>query len=198
MPKLLPYMILKDFLHEGLASEILSYAIQNEGKYIDSMVYDKGEAVVSASRISKTFQDLGEYEPVIREHILAKLPEINEALKIAAFEVSEVEIQLAAHGDGALFTTHIDTMVHERKQRPRVISAVYYMHTTPKQFSGGDLRMHPLPVGDEPAEPVDVSPDHNTLLVFPSFAPHEVLPVHAPGVPFGGWRFAVNCWIHRA
>ncbi len=191
-------MRITNFLSEGLSTEILNYAIDHEDRFQDSTVYENGETSVSKSRVSKTYGDLGKYGDVMQKKILTAFPEIAQQLQIAPFEVGEIELQLAAHGDGALFVAHIDTLVHERKVKPRIISLVYYLHSDPKQFSGGHLRMHPLPIGDEPAEPVDIAPDHNLLLAFPSFAPHEVLPVHAPDLAFKDWRFAVNCWIHRA
>ena len=60
------------------------------------------------------------------------------------------------------------------------------------------MRLHTIDIGDEDIQPKDISPDNNSLLAFPSFSPHEVLPVIAPGVEFEDWRFAVNCWIHKA
>ena len=51
--------------------------------------------------------------------------------------------------------------------------------------------------GGAAAPHVDIVPETDTLVVFPSWMSHEVLPVR---VPSGAWidrRFTINCWIHR-
>ncbi len=199
MAKLFPFLQIHDFLSDKLSKEILDYAEARQADFSPSTTSSGGGmAMVTNQRISMTLKDLAEFGPAIRENILAIAPGIIEQLKISPFEIGEIELQLAAHGDGALFVTHIDTGVHEKSEKPRIISLVYYLHTQPKQFSGGHLRMHTLPIGEDDVQPVDITPDHNSLIAFPSFAPHEVLPVVAPNVAFKDWRFAVNCWIHRA
>jgi Rps23 Pro-64 3,4-dihydroxylase Tpa1-like proline 4-hydroxylase len=77
-----------------------------------------------------------------------------------------------------------------------VISAVYYFHTLPKAFSGGALRLHSLAASGKLGTFVDVEPDCDTLIFFPSWFPHEVLPVHCPSGRFMDSRFAINCWVH--
>jgi len=198
MAKLFPYMHLQNFLSDELSAEILAYGISKEHDFEPSQIYVKGVVDLSGFRISSTLRRLGPYESIVQDKLREIIPRMNAELQIARFEVGEIEVQLAAHGDGALFGRHIDTMVHEKSDQPRVISAVYYLHSNPKKFDGGNLRLHTIPIGEEDIQPKDISPDHNSLLVFPSFAPHEVLPVIAPGVEFKDWRFAVNCWIHKA
>ena len=63
--------------------------------------------------------------------------------------------------------------------------------TTPKGFSGGDLRIGSL-TSDEV---VDIEPEHNKLVIFPSFVPHEVLRIDRPSGRFADSRFAVNLWL---
>jgi Rps23 Pro-64 3,4-dihydroxylase Tpa1-like proline 4-hydroxylase len=78
-----------------------------------------------------------------------------------------------------------------------MLSAVYYFHRMPKAFSGGCLRLHRI--GARPGDiGMDVTPIDNSLVVFPSWAPHEVLPVRCLSGAFGDSRFAVNCWVYRA
>jgi Rps23 Pro-64 3,4-dihydroxylase Tpa1-like proline 4-hydroxylase len=74
-----------------------------------------------------------------------------------------------------------------------VLSGVYYFHRRPRAFTGGELRLYAI--GD-PDRFVDIEPTHNTLLVFPSWAPHEVRPVSCPTGQFMDSRFAINCWLH--
>ncbi len=104
-----------------------------------------------------------------------------------------------AHGDGAFYKRRIDTLTdrYGDLDRIRVLSGVYYFNAEPKAFSGGALRLYAI--GGKPDENfVNVEPLNNWLLVFPSWAPHEVMPISCPSRRFVDSRFAVNCWICRA
>jgi len=68
----------------------------------------------------------------------------------------------------------------------------------PKAFSGGVLRLHSLAASGHQGTFVDIPPDYDTLVFFPSMFPHEVLPVKSPSGKFMDSRFAINCWIYQA
>jgi len=81
----------------------------------------------------------------------------------------------------AFFTEHCDTVVDGRKLAVgRLISAVYYFHRLPKSLSGGVLRIYPLTGRAKSDAFVEVEPSNDTLVFFPSWFPHEVLPVSCP------------------
>lgn len=199
MAKLFPYLLVNDFLEPELNQEILDFAVEKESEFIATPISRGGMNVPDESIcVSVTLYDMGRLQEKLDEKFRSMVPEMISHLKISPFTAGRIDLHLAAHGDGAFFSNHIDTIVHKDKETPRVISAIYYLHTSPKQFTGGELRLHPLPFGPDSDEPVDVAPDNNKLLVFPSFAPHEVLRINAPGVEFKNWRFALNCMIHKA
>jgi Rps23 Pro-64 3,4-dihydroxylase Tpa1-like proline 4-hydroxylase len=60
------------------------------------------------------------------------------------------------------------------------------------------LRLHRIGsrAGEEGG--ADIAPEPNSLVLFPSWAPHEVLLVRCPSGRFEDSRFAINCWIYRA
>jgi hypothetical protein len=87
-----------------------------------------------------------------------------------------------------------DIVIRPGMTNYRVISAVYYFHRLPKSFSGGVLRIHPI--GGEPASFVDIEPANDKLIFFPSWVPHEVMPVVCPSGRFEDSRFALNCWVY--
>jgi SM-20-related protein len=190
-------MHIQNFFSDELNAEILAYAVKRQLDFKPSVIYAGGVQKISESRISLTLKDLGPYKCIFQESIMKMIPVLVEGLKISRFEAGDIEVQFAAHGDGALFLPHIDTAVHKKTETPRVISAVYYFHSSPRKFEGGNLRLHTIPIGKENQKPKDITPDNNSLLAFPSFAPHEVLPVKAPEADFKDWRFAANCWIHK-
>jgi Rps23 Pro-64 3,4-dihydroxylase Tpa1-like proline 4-hydroxylase len=101
-----------------------------------------------------------------------------------------------AHGDGAFFTRHFDTIRanDSDQKRIRVLSGVYYFNAEPKAFTGGALRLHAIG-GKEGENFVDIEPARNSLVVFLSWAPHEVLPVSCPSKRFIDSRFAINYWV---
>jgi Rps23 Pro-64 3,4-dihydroxylase Tpa1-like proline 4-hydroxylase len=138
----------------------------------------------------------------------ALLPQLEQATRCKS-EAAAVELELAAHGDGAHFHAHLD-IPNGKHRKPlgaepgmdRILSAVYYFHREPKAFSGGDLRLfrfgaHPAdgPVAEE--DRVDIAPLQNSLVAFPSWALHEVRPIQCPSQAFEDYRFAINCWYCR-
>jgi Rps23 Pro-64 3,4-dihydroxylase Tpa1-like proline 4-hydroxylase len=108
-----------------------------------------------------------------------------------------LENELVAHGDGAFYKRHIDTKTadYQDVERIRVLSGVYYFYTEPKAFTGGALRLYTIG-GKEGENFVDIEPVRNSLIVFLSWVPHEVLLTYCPSKRFVDSRFAINCWIH--
>jgi Rps23 Pro-64 3,4-dihydroxylase Tpa1-like proline 4-hydroxylase len=81
---------------------------------------------------------------------------------------------------------------------------VYYFHRKPKAFFGGQLRLYPLIkaeagayVDAEAGAYVDIEPQSDSVVFFPSWFPHEVLPVHCESGAFADGRFSINCWCHK-
>jgi hypothetical protein len=190
-----PFRALSDFLAPADVARLLDYAEANEAAFTPTQVGVGGKGRVDTSfRVSRACRDLGETSLLLTERLKAVAPELVADLKMTPFETSRVELQLVAHGDGAFYRRHIDTQTTSDTQNLRVLSGVYYLNRAPKRFSGGALRFYAI--GDE-GRFVDVEPVHNTLVVFPAWVPHEVLPVSCPSGDFMDSRFAVNCWLHR-
>lgn len=190
-----PVRVLTDFLAPAEAARLLDYAGANEGEFKPTLVGvgDKGR-VEPSFRVSRAARALGETGPLLDRRLRDIAPELIAALRLSPFEVSQVELQLVAHGDGAFYRRHIDTQTMVDVTHLRVLSGVYYVHRAPKGFSGGALRL--FAIGDE-RRFLDIEPAHNTLVVFPAWAPHEVRPVSCPSSDFMDSRFAVNCWLRK-
>lgn len=117
-----------------------------------------------------------------------------------------VELELVADGDGAHFVRHSDIPTgpgrrplggDAKGQQDRLLSGVYYFHREPKAFSGGALRLHRFGGVDVPEDWVDVEPEQNSFVAFPTWAPHEVRPISCPSRDFADSRLAVNAWLCR-
>jgi Rps23 Pro-64 3,4-dihydroxylase Tpa1-like proline 4-hydroxylase len=160
-------------------------------------------------RIGLTTRKLGPLEGRLRERLLTALPKLMAETGTGGPPPTSLELELAAHADGAYYRPHLDIPVGADRQplganpgEDRVLSAVYYFHAEPKGFSGGQLRLYgfgPVPAaGEEQRAHIDLEPVRNSLVAFPSWVPHEVRPVSVPSGDFRDYRFALNCWFCRA
>jgi len=191
-----PCLVLSDFLDEATVAGLLDYALSRQADFAPTRLGSK--AVNPAIRVSTGLRELGGYRQVLKAKILGLVPSLISQLQVTPFEAPKLETELVAHGDGAFYKRHIDTQtaLYDDVNQIRVLSGVYYFHAEPKAFTGGALRLYAI--GSQDGENfVDIEPVRNSLLVFPSWAPHEVMPVSCPSKRFIDSRFAINCWVHR-
>jgi SM-20-related protein len=190
-----PYLVLRDFLERHMVAGLLGYALAHEQAFEPTKVgHDEERITDPAIRISLGARDLGPFKPVFKSKILDLVPDLVARLRTSPVDAPKLELQLVAHNDGAFYKRHIDTQTASECKIVRVLSGVYYFHSEPKAFSGGALRLFAIGDGENH---VDIEPAHNSLLVFPSWAGHEVMPVRCPSKRFIDSRFAVNCWVYR-
>ena len=190
-----PHGVVRDWLGEQFVERLLIYAQSNEHLFKESRV--ASNRIDSTRRISRRLDDLGDLKQELRAKVRELLPTMLETLGSKPFDPT-FELELVAHGDGAFFARHLDTITGpEYLNSRRTISAVYYFYRLPKAFSGGVLRLHSLAASGKQGTFVDIPPDYDTLVFFPSMFPHEVLPIKSPSGKFIDSRFAINCWIYR-
>jgi Rps23 Pro-64 3,4-dihydroxylase Tpa1-like proline 4-hydroxylase len=192
-----PYLLLHDFLDKKMVAGLLDYVASRQSDFTPATVIsDRNELDDRSFRVAMKLRDLGEFKQVLENRILELLPKLIAELRVATVDVPKLEFELAAHGDGAFFKRHIDTVTVNNPdlKRIRVLSFVYYFNAEPKAFTGGALRLHAIG-GKEGENFIDIDPIRNSLLVFLSWAPHEVTPVSCPSKRFIDSRFAINCWV---
>jgi len=188
-----PHAVLRNFLGEDGVAALLLHANRNEDVFTGSTTFG---GLRPSFRVSSCLHDFGDLKAPLREKFFAALPGLFEALRIRPVTMSRAEMELIAHGDGAFYKTHVDTKGSDPDTKTqRIISCVYYFHAQPKAFSGGELRLFPFGGGDTSERFLDIPPDRDTLVAFPSWAPHEVRPVLCPSRRFSDSRFAINCWF---
>jgi Rps23 Pro-64 3,4-dihydroxylase Tpa1-like proline 4-hydroxylase len=188
----------QDFLSAETADALLDHALANNALFQPTEVGRSGTGVTSQKRrVSLGTHNLGPFEAVMKARISDLVPQMIAALRMPPIEVAKIELEMVAHGDGAFYRRHTDASPRRVAPTIRALSAVYYFHGRPRGFSGGALRLYPMgaPI---PERFVDIEPEHNRLIVFPSWAPHEVMPVSCPSGEFRDSRFAINCWVHVA
>jgi Rps23 Pro-64 3,4-dihydroxylase Tpa1-like proline 4-hydroxylase len=200
-----------DFLDEEDHAAILDWALSAKERFYPALVHKIGMGQSSEAdpkqRIASTTSDLGPIESMVSN----RLDRARETLAAATgtpVPPGPLELELAAHGDGAFFTPHTDIPVgkgrapHSSKEGyDRILSAVYYFGRRPIGFSGGALRLYRFGTApgdrDDPSTFVDIEPIPNSLVAFPSIALHEVRRVNCPTGDWRDHRFAINCWYLR-
>jgi SM-20-related protein len=194
-----PHGLIANWLGPEMAQRLLDFVQEHrEGFFPSGIGYGEHSRVDATIRRSGRITDLGDLKQELRPRIRAVLPTVLRQLGAEAFELGRIELEMVAHGDGAFFTEHKDIAVEDNKfVVRRVITAVYYFHRLLKAFSGGVLRIYPLAGSKNSTAFVDIEPTNDALVFFPSWFPHEVLPVACPSGRFEDSRFAINCWIHR-
>jgi len=187
------HAVIEDFLEPGLVQRLLDHVESSRDRFTPTTVRQAdGTRVDPASRISLGLDDLGACLEPLESRLNAIEPALRARIGMGAYDFQDIELQIAAHNDGGFFCRHSDS--YKGWGIDRVISGVYYFHRQPQSFSGGALRLYPL----TGAGHVDIAPAHNSLVVFPSFVQHEVMPVACPSRDFLDSRFAVNCWFRKA
>lgn len=196
---LFPVCIIDGFLGEEASARLLAFAHGRQAEFAPSTVYSDGtrDVIDPDFRASLSFTgDFGEALADFRARLAESLAHIAAETQTRRFDPVPHDLSIVAHGHGHRFRRHIDTGTGESRALmtgDRVLSLVYYLHTAPRAFTGGDLVIHAL-AGTERQR---ITPRHDRLVAFPSIAPHEIEPVDLPGNAFAEGRFALVSWLHR-
>lgn len=196
-----PCCVVPNFLGNDWVERLLAYAIEHQSAFIASGVgYGANPRIDPNIRVSCKLNDISALRADLVAKFRAAMPQAVSELHLSPFQLAGCEIELVAHGDGAFFKRHIDTITQADDpdiKTQRVLTGVYYFHSMQKRFSGGQLRMHALVPQEQGGSFIDIEPECDQLVLFPSWAPHEVLPVSCPSQAFEHARFAINCWYRR-
>ena len=190
--KMPPFCVRRDFLHPDIVRKLLAFVAQNQAKFVPSRVgYGEQGHVDTKSRISLVYSEVAPIAKAIGDQVAPLKQVVGDLIGVPSFDLDGVEVELAAHGDGAFFGRHSDVRSPGPRGQLRKLSGVYYFHAEPKGFSGGVLRIYD-PAGGGLA--ADVDPIHNSCVFFPPHIPHEVMRVNCPSGRFMDSRFALNFW----
>jgi SM-20-related protein len=196
-----PYGTIRNVFGMATVSALLDYVAAHQAAFRPGLVRSRrtGERAITPSLRDSLFAlGIGPFRPQIESAMRAIAPIALAHLGLIEPKVEPQEFEFARYGDGCYFRTHVDTI--ERVERVRILSCVYYFAAMPPRFSGGELRLRgfPDPLRETAGPIIDITPEADKLVIFPSWLEHEVLPVHVPSDVWLDGRFSVNCWIHRA
>lgn len=189
------YGSISNWLGAEAVAQLLDFAQTSRDRFKAADVgYGEHNRTDLSYRRSSKLKALGELESELEARARAALPTMCEQLDCSPLEPDRFELEMVAHGDKAFFTRHEDIVMRPEMTSYRALSAIYYFHRQPKSFSGGVLRLYAFAAKEGPF--VDIEPINDRLIFFPSWLPHEVLPVACPSGRFEDSRFAINCWVY--
>ena len=200
-PPQTPIALLDEFLVVEEWQGLMYYALTHAPQFHRSQVLNTTGASMldTGYRRSSVLFDLGEFHGLFVQRLMTFLPHILFRIGVPEFPVSQVEVQLTASSDGEFFRAHTDN--DSEGVGARLVTFVYFFHTEPRAFSGGELRIFDTVHNAGRAAATGayrlVQPLQNQLVCFPSGCLHEILPVVCPSGAFEHSRFTINGWFHQ-
>ena len=201
VPAQCPHLVFRNLLGAERVAALLAYVVAREKEFGPGVVRDRSTGkhrIDEGLRNCTYLRDLGPFEDPLKAFLDGIAATAVADLHLDEPSLAPREFEICAYPDGGRFGPHIDTW--ETQHRIRAVTCVYYFAATPRRFSGGALRLYGLPTltGSESVPPsIDLLPETDSLVVFPSWLRHEVLPVRVPSGLWADGRFAINCWFHR-
>jgi 2-oxoglutarate-Fe(II)-dependent oxygenase superfamily protein len=197
------YVRMQDFLSAEEHQRVLDFAFAGEDGFGDSGVVDQHgrDQKDYGFRKSRTLSGspLDAIWPLFDQRLRRILAYVRKELGVRWFPLGDVERQLTAHSGGGFFAPHVDT--GHSLTVTRRISCVYYFHSSPRRFTGGELKLYDSWVtdGGSTAAPTctTLTPIDNSIVFFPSDEFHEVCPVHLETDAFHDSRFAITIWFRE-
>jgi predicted 2-oxoglutarate/Fe(II)-dependent dioxygenase YbiX len=195
-----PYIQFENFLGDDSVAEMLRFVFEHERYFEPS-----GVTTASADerpdeiRRSRTLANCESIWHMFEEPLVNLLPVLRRELETGHFPLDHIERQLTVHFDGDFFGPHNDSGgPHVATRR---MTYVYYFHAAPKRFSGGELRLYHS-IDDNGAklrgtQSVTIEPIGNSIVFFPSWVHHEVLPVHTETNSLDTARMTLTGWFHQ-
>jgi Rps23 Pro-64 3,4-dihydroxylase Tpa1-like proline 4-hydroxylase len=195
-------VVLDEFLAPQEVEQLMRFTLEHESDFRASEVVSpaaEGGVIDYDHRRSRVLSDVDRYEDVMLQRIRSVLPEILEKLGMDGFSAEAVEAQITASNDGDFFRFHSDN--GSERVADRQLTFVYFFQREPRQFEGGELRIHDarLEGGTYVSDGTyqTIAPQQNQIVFFPCELMHEVTPVTCPSRLFADSRFTLNGWLRR-
>jgi Rps23 Pro-64 3,4-dihydroxylase Tpa1-like proline 4-hydroxylase len=195
-------LVLDEFLSPQELEQLTRFTMEHEADFQNSEVYSPSvqKGVINDDfRRSRVLMELGEQQEVILERIKSVLPQVLEKLGMEEFAIADVEAQITASNDGDFFHCHDDN--GSDGVASRHLTFVYFFHREPRQFEGGELRIHDAHLQDaryvSDGSYQTIVPQQNQIVFFPCELLHEITPVKCGSQLFADSRFTLNGWLRR-
>jgi len=183
---------------EGLTRFTLSHEPQFTASEVVAPTSERG-VIDYEHRRSRVLTDLERYEELLVRRINMVLPEVLDKLGMEEFAIAGVEAQITASNDEDFFRFHSDN--GSDRVAARHLTFVYFFHREPRQFEGGELRIHDARLEEgryvSAGSYQTIVPSQNQIVFFPCELLHEITPVKCPSGLFADSRFTLNGWLRR-
>lgn len=195
-------VILDEFLAPQELESLTRFALEHELEFTASEVVaptaEQG-VIDHEHRRSRVLTALGRYEKLLMGRIKMVLPQVLQRLGMEEFDIAGVETQITASNDGDFFRFHSDN--GSDRVAARHLTFVYFFHREPRQFEGGELRIHDARLEQDryisAGSYQEIVPRQNQIVFFPCELLHEITPVKCPSGLFADSRFTLNGWLRR-
>ena len=203
-PSVLPAqcVVLDEFLAPQELEELMRFTLEHEADFSASEVVSPsadGGVVNYEHRRSRVLLDLAQYQDLMLERIKAVLPQVLGKFGMEEFSIAGVEAQVTASNDGDFFHFHSDN--GSDRVASRHLTFVYFFHREPRQFEGGELRIHDAHLQHgayvSAGSYQTIIPQQNQIVFFPCELLHEITPVNCASQHFADSRFTLNGWLRR-
>ena len=203
-PSVLPArcVVLDEFLAPQELEQLTRFTLEHESDFSASSVVSPNaeSGVVNYDhRRSRVLMDLAQYEDLMLDRVRSVLPRVLDQLGMEEFAITGVEAQVTASNDGDFFRFHSDN--GSERVRSRQLTFVYFFHCEPRQFEGGELRIHDSHLRDGAYVSDDtyqaIVPQQNQIVFFPCELLHEITPVTCASQRFADSRFTLNGWLRH-
>lgn len=195
-------VVLDEFLAPQELEELIQFTMERQNGFRASeVVSPTGEQgiVNYEHRRSHVLMDLGVHQQRMLERIKSVLPQIVGKLGMEEFAIANAECQITASNDGDFFRFHSDN--GSDRVASRRLTFVYFFHREPRQFEGGELRIHDAHLENgtyvSNGSYQSIVPQQNRIVFFPCELLHEVTPVECSSRAFADGRFTLNGWLHQ-
>jgi Rps23 Pro-64 3,4-dihydroxylase Tpa1-like proline 4-hydroxylase len=193
-------VVLDEFLAPQELDQLMRFTLEHEADFRASEVVSltaEGGVINDEHRRSRVLLDLAQHQDLMLERIRTVLPQVLQKLGMEQIPIAGVEAQITASNDGDFFHFHSDN--GSEKVASRYLTFVYFFQREPRQFHGGELRIHDSQLaGDEYVSEGTyqmIAPQQNQIVFFPCELMHEVTEVKCPSRLFADSRFTLNGWL---
>ena len=203
-PEVLPAkcVVLDEFLAPQELDELTRFTLDHEADFHTSEVVSpnlEAGVINYEHRRSRVLMDVAQHQGLMLRRIKAVLPQVLEALGMEEFSIAGVECQVTASNQGDFFHFHSDN--GSDRVAWRRLTFVYFFHREPRQFEGGELRIHDAGLKDgtyvSQGSYQTIAPQQNQMVFFPCELLHEITSVNCASRRFADSRFTLNGWLHR-
>ena len=195
-PRPVPFVRLTNFLTPAQQKRLCMSIRAVRDQFVPAMVgKDNLDRETRAAWVAdgRVVRDI---HPWFGPKLRSALPHVLARLRAVALHRFRIEMQVTVHLGGGFYKRHRDDF--EEENHPRKLSYVAYFHRQPRPFTGGDLLLYdtdPETSRATAAAFTRIEPVHNSLVVFPSDAYHEITPVECETRDFLDGRLTVNGWV---